>query len=76
MAHGPLRGVVHGGPTTIAGHRAQGISTGWPLRGAAALPIEGKMEGATWLSRGIAHWGLDNGEEVAHRRRHSGSKRR
>jgi hypothetical protein len=76
MVHGPLRGVVRGGPTTMAGHRAQWSSTEWPLRGAVALPLEGKMEGAMWRSWGIAHWGWDNGEEAAHRRWDSGSKRR
>jgi hypothetical protein len=55
MAHGLAHGAVHGGLTTMAGHRAQWNSAKWPLRGAAALPLEGKMEGATWRSRGIAH---------------------
>jgi hypothetical protein len=46
MAHGSAQGVVHGEPTTMASHRAQRSSAEWPLQGAAALPLEGKMEGA------------------------------
>jgi hypothetical protein len=55
MAHGPAQGTVHGGPTTMASHRTQQSSAEWPLRGTAALSLEGKMEGATWRSWGIAH---------------------
>jgi hypothetical protein len=77
---------VHGS-WTIAGHgpwwtdhqgrpqssmELDGVAT--PGRGGFADRRE--MEGATWLSRGIAHRGLDNGEEAMHRRRDSGSKRR
>jgi hypothetical protein len=66
MAHGPAQGMVHGGPTTMAGHRAQWSTAEWPLQAVAALPLEGKMEGAMWRSRGIAHRGLDSSEGVAH----------
>jgi hypothetical protein len=36
MAHGPTHGMVHGGPTTLAGHRPQQSSAERPLRGTAA----------------------------------------
>jgi hypothetical protein len=76
MAHGLAQGVVHGGPTTMAGHRAQWSSAEWPLRGSASLPLQEKMEGVMWHSRGIAHRGLDSGEEAAHRWWGFGSKQR
>jgi hypothetical protein len=53
MAHGLAHGAVHGGLTTMAGHRAQWNSAKWPLRGAAALPLEGKMEGRRGAAGGL-----------------------
>jgi hypothetical protein len=55
MVHGAAQDTVYGGPTTVAGHRAQRISVEWPLRGVVALLQEGGMEGVTWYSRGITH---------------------
>jgi hypothetical protein len=55
MAHGPAQGTVHDGLITTADHRAQWSLAEWPLRGSAALPLDGKMKGAMWRSRGIAH---------------------
>jgi hypothetical protein len=36
MAHGPAQGTVHGGPTTMAGHRARWSSAEQLLRGTVA----------------------------------------
>jgi hypothetical protein len=36
MTHGPAQGAVHGGPTTVAGHRARWSSAERLLRGTVA----------------------------------------
>jgi hypothetical protein len=73
MAHGPAQGTVHGGPTTMANHRARWSSAERPLRGTVARlrwRATGRglhMESISGLTeaRAVVWQQGDGGEEMA-----------